>query len=298
MRRVPAGAACALAAALAACGEEERPLSPRLVDPDKKPLVNSLAVDPSDRALLLTTNKGFFRIEQGSRRAKRVTGMVRSGRRSAKVGTFLELSYAGPRLLLGSGHPDRSRGRRGSKLPEFLGLMRSHDGGRSWRTVSRVGLADLHVIHMVRGRLYALDVVLGGLLVSRDEGRTWKERTTPRGTILDVVVDPDDPRHLVASSEDALFSSTDEGETWRPLGSGDSDRLAWPAPEALYRASKDGRVEVSDEGGEDWREVGELDGEPWALTAVGARRLYAALSDATIQQSRDGGETWTTRFRP
>ena len=293
MRRAPAAAACALAVVLTACGEDERPLSKRLVDPGKKPLVNSLAVDPTDRSLLLTTNKGFFRIERGARREKRVTGVVRGGRDRAKVGSFLELSSARPGLLLGSGHPER-----GSKLPEFLGLIRSEDGGRTWRTVSRVGLADLHVIHALHGRLYAYDVVLGGLLVSRNEGRSWSERSTPRGTILDVVVDPANPRRLVASNEDMLFRSEDEGSTWRPLGSGDSYRLAWPAADALYRAARDGRVEVSDDGGDDWREAGTLDGEPWVLTPVGDRGLYAALSDATIQASRDGGETWTTRFRP
>src|SRR3712207_7338152 len=51
------------------------------------------------------------------------------------------------------------------------------------------------------------------------------------------------------------------------------------------------RVEVSDEGGEDWQPAGELDGEPWALTPVGDRGLYAALSDGTIEQSRDGGRS-------
>jgi hypothetical protein len=49
-------------------------------------------------------------------------------------------TIVGPDSFLSSGHPD---GR--DRLPSFLGLIRSDDGGRSWRPVSLLGERDFHV---------------------------------------------------------------------------------------------------------------------------------------------------------
>jgi photosystem II stability/assembly factor-like uncharacterized protein len=146
--------------------------------------------------------------------------------------------------------------------------------------------------------VYAFDAVLGGMLISQNEGRSWSERATPPGLMIDFVVDPDDPDYLVSATEDGVFRSDDGSETWRPLEPGPSVRLAWPAAGALYRAEKDGRVRVSDDRGESWRDVGRIDGEPWRLKAVSEQELFAALADASIHSTGDGGRTWRPLFTP
>jgi hypothetical protein len=286
-----------LAAALLAsgCGDssEEGGRSDRLVDFSKRPpFVNSLERDERAGEFLLTTNRGFYRVDPDGDGVRRVRGTVRAGDKSATVGTFLELNLDPDGRLVGSGHPDQRT------LPQYLGYLRSPDGGRTWVVVSRLGSADLHKIVFKHDRLYAWDAVLSALIVSEDGGRSFTEHFTPRGLIIDFDVDPDDPEHVLAATDDVLFRSEDEGESWRPLLQREGSRLAWPEPDRLYLATKDGTVSVSEDGGDRFEEVGRVEGEPYVLDAVSGTELYMALSDGTILHSEDGGAGWEEEFRP
>ena len=269
--------------------------SDRLVDPSAPPpLVNALEIDPSTRDFLLTTNRGFFRIARASGRVTPVSATVRAGAKTAPVGTSLELAAQSDGRLVGSGHPDRV-----GALPEFLGVMASGDGGRTWRVISRLGQADLHKIVLKHDRMYAFDAVIGALLVSRDGGRTFSEQYTPCGVpIADFEVDPDDRRRIVAASDAELYRSADGGATWERLGGASGSRLAWPAGDALFRALKDGSVQRSSDGGASWRTAGRVDGEPYRVRAVSAGELYLVIGDGTILHSRDAAKTWEAAFRP
>ena len=286
----------ALVAALAAltlagCASNDSGKGSSLVDPAKRPPINSLDVDPDTGTLLITTNRGFFRISGG--RARRVRGVVRTPDGPSPVGTFLAVKALGHKRYLGSGHPDRK-----GRVEDFLGVLRSENAGRTWRVVGRYGLSDLHVLRLLHHRIYAYDAVLPGLLISEDDGKKWAEKATPRGLVLDAVVDPGDRDHVLASNENEIFRSEDSGDTWRSITQAPAARLDWPAADRLYRADKDGTVYRSDDGGEEWDTVGRVEGEPWKLKATGPEELYAALSDATIVHSSDGGRTWEERFKP
>ena len=159
-----------LAAVLTGCGsqtgEEAKPAgrSDRLVDFRKKPpFVNALDTT-EDGALLLTTNRGFWRIDPEATPSSRCAG------RSPPT--------ASPRP---SAHSSSSRppGRGGSwaraipTRPDAAQLPRPDRVGRRrppWRVISRLGDADLHKIVLKHDRLYACDAVLGAMLISRDEG--------------------------------------------------------------------------------------------------------------------------------
>jgi hypothetical protein len=284
---------------LAGCGGASgsgRPAerSDRLVDfSQKPPYVNALDIDPATGDFLLTTNRGFFRIDAKTDAVERLRGTIAVGRASSTVGTFLELLSTGPGRLIGSGHPDKS-----GALPPFLGLISSDDGGRSWKSVSRLGEADFHKLVVKHDRVYGFDAVLGAMLISRDGGHTFVERFTPPGLVIDFEVDPGDPEHLLAATETRLVRSTDGGRRWRPIDTGDAIRLVWPAADALYRAQKDGTVERSRDGGEGWKPVGKVPGEPYRFKALGPETLDLALSDGTIVRTDDGGRKWKTVFRP
>ncbi len=287
---------------LAGCGGEtaapprEAKRSNRLVDFTKKPpYVNALEIDPATRDFLLATNRGLFRIRRATDAVERVRGVVRDRAGVASpVGTFLEVTAVGGGEFVGSGHPDDPR----AGLPAYLGFIRSRDGGRTWNVVSRLGEADLHQIVEAHGRLYGWDAVLSALLITGDGGRTFEENFTPPGLILDIAVDPADPKRVVAANDQQLFRSTDAGKRWRGIDSGEAFRLVWPAPDALYRASRGGRVERSRDGGTRWSPTGTVPGEPYKFKAVSAAELYLALSDGTIMRSDDAGTTWTPEFRP
>jgi hypothetical protein len=289
--------ALALLATLGASGcggaDEAAGRSGRLVDFSKRPpFVNSLERDERNGEFLLTTNRGFFRIDPETDSVRRVRGTIEEGGKRATVGTFLELDLDPDGQLVGSGHPDQRT------LPQFLGYLRSGDGGRRWQVVSRFGDADLHKIVFKHDRLYAWDAVLSALIVSEDGGRSFAEHFTPRGLIIDFEVDPEDPAHVLAATDDTIFRSEDEGESWRPLLQRDGSRLAWPEPDSLYLATKDGTVSRSEDGGDSFDEVGRVDGEPYVIDPVSGNELYMALSDGTILHSEDEGSNWTEEFRP
>jgi photosystem II stability/assembly factor-like uncharacterized protein len=296
--------AAALAALAAGCGGGSggggdggaKPSEARsIVDPQgEPPLVNSLEVEPGTGTLLVTTNRGFFRIDpEGGKDPAPVRGTVTARGRSAPVGRFLEILPVGPKALLGSGHPDR-----GGALPEFIGVMRSEDGGRTWSVIARLGEADLHRMVVKHDRLFAFDAVLGVVLVSEDGGRTFREKVTPPETMVELEVDPADPRRMLLASEQTMFRSDDGGDSWRPLARAPGARLAWPAAEALYRAEGTGTISLSPDGGDTWRPAGQVEGEPARLKAVDARHLYLVLETGAIHESRDGARTWKPVYEP
>lgn len=298
-RALAAGLA-AIGAVIAGCGQGDETRaggapSSRLVDlTQAPPWVNALDIDPATDDFLLTTNRGFYRIAAGTGRVAPVDARLSANGRSAKLGTFLQLTVAPSGGLIGSGHPDQE-----GTLPSYLGVIESGDGGRTWRPISRLGDADLHKIVFKHERMYAYDAVIAALLQSRDGGRTFSERSTPVGAvIIDFDVDPADPQRIVASSDTDLYRSGDGGARWQRLDGGFGIRLAWPAPDALYRALKDGTVQRSADGGATWRTSGRVGGEPYKFKALARDELYLALSDGTILHTQDGARTWGETFRP
>ena len=286
---------------LAGCGGEEaepaapaKAPSPRLVDFSKKPpYVNTLDIDPATKDFLLTTNRGFWRIAEDGSKVTQINGTALAEGRSSPVGTFLEIRSNGPGKLLGSGHPDVA-----GALPNYLGLLRSDDAGKTWTAISRLADADLHKIVLRHDKLYAFDAILSAMLISTDGGKTFTEEFTPRGLVIDFEVDPADPDRIIASTETELFRTEDAGRSWRPLTPAKGIRLSWPEAKALYRADADGTIKLSEDGGTRWKDVGAVGGEPYELHATGPKALFAVLSDGSILETTDGGASWRDRFRP
>jgi hypothetical protein len=248
--------------------------------------VHGLGINPADGALLIATHTGLFRAGEGERKATRVGNGFQD---------TMGFTIVGPNRFLGSGHPDARQ-----DLPPLLGLIESTDAGRSWQPVSLLGEADFHVLRFAGERLYGYDATNDRLLTSSDKGRTWRSLTRP-GPMLDLAVDPNDSRHLVASADSefglALFESTNGGEDWT-VKSSVAGLLAWPAANRMYIVTGDGEVFRSPDSGRGLDLRGRIDGLPAALAAEGPDDLYVALHDGTIKRSTDGGATWTVRSTP
>lgn len=72
--------------------------------------------------------------------------------------------------LFASGHPAP-----GSNAKNPLGLIRSDDGGKTWRSVSLSGEVDFHALE-TRGKIfYGVNSGNGKLLHSQDGGKSWKD---------------------------------------------------------------------------------------------------------------------------
>jgi hypothetical protein len=256
------------------------------------PVVGSLAVNPADGALWMSTNTGLFRVPDG-KRPQRVAGTLTTPDRSGTISEALVVHFTGPDRLLGSGHPSPDE----SSLPDVLGLIASDDAGRTWTSVSELGRADFHAIRRSGDRLVASEFGRSRVLVSGDGGRSWEVRAAPR-VLIDLAVDPGDPRRWIGTAGDGVYVSRDEGGTWRAVDTTPNSYLAWPTSDALYRIDPGGPLKRSRDGGASWENVGDSGGEPQGLTAAGRTTLYAALLNGSVRRSADGGRSWTTYVTP
>ena len=265
---------------LAACGgaASEAPEAPA-VEEDGVEHIHGLGVNPADRSLVIATHSGLFRSPPGQQRAVRI-----GDRRQDTMG----FTVVGPDRFLGSGHPDLR-----DDLPPLLGLIRSDDGGRTWRPVSLLGEADFHVLRAAGRRIYGVNSADGRLLASTDGGRSWRPRPSP-GRLIDLAPHPTRSEVIVASGEDGLHVSRDGGGRWRPLVRGLAGLVAWPRPDALYVVDAHGSVHRSTDGGRRFAAVGEVGGQPAALAAHDDE-LYVALHTNEVRLSHDGGRSWRTR---
>jgi hypothetical protein len=281
----------ALAAWAGACGGSDRPERKPFVDPEgSTPRISSLDVNPRDGALLVATNTGLYRIPPKSRRPQRLRPRLAAGSR-AEIAPAMAFAFTGPDELVGSGHTS------GLGAPPLIGPVRSGDGGRTWAAASGEGEFDFHVLRRSKDRLVLSDALSGTIRTSENGGRTFTEVRPPE-QVLDLAVDPQDPRRLVVTTRTRVFFSADGGRRWRSSADVPLARVAWPAPRALFRADPPGQVLRSSDGGRTWRRVGRAGTDTQVLAAPDRATLYAALLDGTLRRSHDGGRTWATLLRP
>lgn len=275
-----------VALALTGCGTDaENPSRSRAEDPG--PIhVHGLGVNPADGALFVATHTGLFRAPEGVQRARRVAGRYQD---------TMGFTVVGPNRFLGSGHPDLRE-----KLPPFLGLIESRDGGRSWRALSLQGTVDFHVLEASGRRIYGYGSEFASrtprFLTSDDGGRSWARLKAPEPLIA-LAIAPADPRRLIASGERRVFSSRDGGRSWSPVEAPSPGLLTWTTA-GVYVVSADGRVWRNSDGAAAWREATGVGGPPAAFDAAPSGELLVALHDGIVKRSSDQGRSWSLRSQP
>jgi BNR/Asp-box repeat len=287
-------------ALLAGCGGGDGPGSgdagdrvAAWVDADgADPRIGSLAVDPADDTLWLSTNRGLYRLRDGGA-PQQVTGRLDTPQGSGRISGELVVGFTRQGDLIASGHPSSD-----SSLPPALGLIASDDEGRTWRSVSELGSSDFHVIETSGRRVAAAQYGEAGILVSDDDGRTWQGRSAPE-TVVDLAVDPRDSERWVVTTASGVAASTDTGKTWRPVDVVPNGRLAWSLDGTAWRIDPGSEVLRSSDGGKTWQKSGKAgSGEPQALTVTAQGELVAAMADGTVRRSRDEGRSWSLVVGP
>ena len=240
--------------------------------------VHGLGVNPADDSLLIATHTGLFSAAKDSPQAPRVGTSDRD---------VMGFSVVGSDHFVGSGHPGSE-----SDLPGNLGLIESRDGGRTWKPISLLGEADFHVLRASGNHVYGFDGAGGRFMASTNLGRAWQERDGAP-TPFDLAIDPTDPKRVLASTEDGLQESRDEGRTWRRV-SDQIPLLGWASAEQLFLLDQDGQVRLSRDGGRSAAAQGRVDGEPVSFMADDSG-IYVALADGRVMRSTNGGSTFTVR---
>jgi photosystem II stability/assembly factor-like uncharacterized protein len=205
------------------------------------------------------------------------------------------------------------------------GVVRSDDGGRTWR-VQNAGMPQTAATHILRDPVGSLYVTgFGrGVFKSADGGERWAlknagiEGTQPlawrlardtKGTLYLVVARRSDDGNFGNAGDGALYRSTDGAERWTrmrlPQGVNGPTGLAIDPrdPGRLYLAAwgrstpqgaEDGGLYLSTDAGATWRRVLAQDQHVYDVTIDphDPRVLYAAGFEASAWRSSDRGLTW------
>ena len=168
-------------------------------------------------------------------------------------------------------------------------VWRTLDGGATWEEVAdfrKDGALLVMRVMTFGGTVYAstFEPFLHGgrLYKSADQGNHWMDITGAIGKgILDIVVDPTDPRRIfVTTNINGAYRSLDGGETWSKLA-GFPDVGAYDIeidqknPSNLYIAARGGSLPA------------------WFTQVAEDRPRGVTFSDsAGVYRSTDGGDTW------
>jgi hypothetical protein len=103
---------------------------------------HGLGINPADGRLFIATHNGLFAAAEGETTPKQV---------GTSTQDVMGFSVVGPDRFVGSGHPSLDQ-----DAPPNLGLIESRDGDKSWKTISLLGEADLHVLQAAGGRVWTM----------------------------------------------------------------------------------------------------------------------------------------------
>jgi len=189
------------------------------------------------------------------------------------------------------------------------GIMRSDDGGRSWKPlVERTGFDAMQLA--TAGRSNAGRVYLAGhdvFQVSDDGGSTWRpvQHNLPGTDIHQFALNPDDPQRQTAGVVGfGVLGSSDGGRTWtklmaQPPGELTALASAGGTPETLYAGTARSGLLRSADDGRSWTPVSGQAGSDAAFRTVlalaietAARQTIYAGTDSGLAKSVDGGITW------
>jgi photosystem II stability/assembly factor-like uncharacterized protein len=204
-------------------------------------------------------------------------------------------------------------------------LFRSEDGGRSWSEPEVRMLKECpRIMHTRITSLAALpdepDVVWAGVEIdalyrSEDRGRTWETRGQGLSSrdihALAIVPGRNGSRRMLASTNNDLNLSTDDGMKWQPLRLRESLRLPYfrgmaqqcGRPEVLLLGNGDappgttGLIARSTDAGASWHEAampGRANSTMWnfAVHPADPALIYASSVSGEVYRSTDGGACW------
>ena len=184
------------------------------------------------------------------------------------------------KTLYASGHPAQ-----GSKAPNPMGLIKSIDGGLSWKAISLVGQVDFHFLEGAGTDLYGADSQSGNLIYSADSGKKW--RSLGANTFEDIAVSPEMPGMAIALKNSELLLTENAFKTSSKIKSAlKFTQIEWRnsglyalSGKSLYKSTNSGKT---------WTKQSTFKGAPGILSVSDQLMLVTVGSD--IYTSKNEGK--------
>jgi photosystem II stability/assembly factor-like uncharacterized protein len=199
--------------------------------------------------------------------------------------------------------------------PQAGGLLKSTDGGRTWRPIAESGEADFpqmaagfrsNAVYLVSAAP-APQMPLPGLYHTRDDGKTWQRAVAlaQPASITSIAVHPADPRTVAIGAPDGLHVSRDSGATFTLVAAGRAvtavffDAAGKHVYVAREGASGIDRVSLDDEGTRTLAvPIASRDFITYiAQNPTRPHEIAVATRMRTVFLSTNGGVTWRTIAR-
>lgn len=264
---------------LAGCGGEST--GPTADDPGIGH-IHGVGMDPASGRIFFGAHFGVFEIEDRAR-VTRVAG---------KVQDTMAFTIVGPGTFLASGHPAVADIKSG--MMPHLGLIRSEDAGKTWKTISAEGEADFHSLQPAGTSLYGYDSQTSQVWRSEDSGANWTRGAKVQ--LIDLAAHGERPARLYATTPKGVQVSDDSGTTFKPLAGAPALTHLDVVGDKLIGIDAAGKIQVGSAGGP-WQGLGRVNGEIGAFSAFNESKLIAATHDGVVHRSDDGGRTFTDAYR-
>lgn len=234
-------------------------------------------------ALFVATHHGLY-VQDGGKWS----------RRSSDRADHMGFSLVSDRLMFRSGHPETGGN---------LGVQRSTDGGRSWKTVSDVldSPVDFHAMAGSRSSPVVLYGWSQGLFRSVGDPEDWEplQLAGLPANIGSLTVGGDGD--VFASTAGGVYRSTDRAQSWKRMGPELAFALA-AGGDVLYasKAEGGGVLRSTDDGGS-WKDISAgLGSTPIVALAASpdGKTVVAADQEGGLWRSNDRGEMWTSAPTP
>jgi len=295
--------------------------------------VNTLAVHPDDASIVFAgTIDGIYRSDDGGQTWSRKSEGIGSRTTKAivinpqrtdemyvlvwgKGGLFKSVDGGETWLPLEFGERRDIRILRYSPTPFVLylvieyDLFISADSGETWvEEYIDTGFDQIHdlAVHPIHPQHMAVATSTnsGGIEMSEDGGRSWRDCRRPPSGVYIVAFDPVDPNIVYVPERDLFYRSDDGCRTWDPIGQPGMSPFGFLVadpnrPSTLYYGNSNGVI-VSSNGGNDWHRFGPND-DPLSCADIAVSPsnpdvLYLAAQAMDerrgVFQSDDGGLTW------
>lgn len=191
-------------------------------------------------------------------------------------------------------------------LAALDGVLRTRDGGRTWRTLTSWDMTEPHAVAFDLQRpdhLYA--GLPDGIAVSHDRGQSWQRMNAGirRAYTQTITVDRTLAGRVLAGTEKGIFLTEDGARTWRLVQA--TDKTTYDLRQSPHDSKKflaatscDGALR-SDDGGRTWRRVPGIGADHTLhngeFDPADARRLVLCGWGVGVRLSEDGGQTWSDR---